>query len=131
MVYVIIHCNTTLLLEIRICAVFHITWSHMLQRDDLVKIGQYTVKRLRTFAHIPHVAVRHCDCLLCIHRDPVSGIRGGEVGLGRSRRDTYILPWRTVQNYSHVEYNFRIPDGKPAWVKMRVTNNGEFPFPYY
>ncbi|KAK2165039.1 hypothetical protein NP493_1368g00012 [Ridgeia piscesae] len=57
--------------------------------------------------------------------DPVSGIKVGEVGLGRSRRDTYLLPWTTVQNYSHVEHKFRVPDGVPAWVKMRVTNNVE------
>ena len=47
--------------------------------------------RLGKFFHIPHVAIRNCDCLLCIHRDPVSWTGGGEVGLGRRRRDSYLL----------------------------------------
>ena len=69
------------------------------------------------------------DCLVVVvDSDPVSGIKVGEVGLGRSRRDTYLLPWTTVQNYSHVEHKFRVPDGVPAWVKMRVTNNGQLSF---
>jgi len=59
--------------------------------------------------------------------DPVSGIKSGEVGLGRSRRDTYLLAWSPVSNFSHVEFNYQIPDGVPAWVKTRVTNNGTRP----
>lgn len=56
--------------------------------------------------------------------DPVSGIREGEIGLGRSTRDTYILEWTPVENISFVQYSFRLPDGIPVWVKVRVTNNG-------
>ena len=72
------------------------------------------------------------DCLvMVVDSDPVSGIKGGEVGLGRSRRDTYLVPWMTVQNYSHVVHKFRVPDGVPAWVKIRVTNNGQFWFLFF
>ncbi|KAI0241220.1 hypothetical protein LSAT2_032838 [Lamellibrachia satsuma] len=55
--------------------------------------------------------------------DPVSGIKSAEMGLGRSRRDTYVLGWTAVDNYTHIQHNYHIPDGVAVWVKIRVSNN--------
>ena len=57
-------------------------------------------------------------------RDPVSGIRVAEIGLGQTRKDTLILAWTPVEDYTHIQYTFDVPNGIPVWVKMRFTNNG-------
>ena len=56
--------------------------------------------------------------------DPVSGIKRAEMGLGLSRRDTYVLGWTTIDNYTHIQYSYHIPDGVAVWVKIRVANYG-------
>ena len=47
-----------------------------------------------------------------------------EFGLGRSKRDTYLLGWQDVNHGSPMSHTQRIPDGIPAWVKLRLTNHG-------
>ncbi|KAI0221460.1 hypothetical protein LSAT2_027216 [Lamellibrachia satsuma] len=58
-----------------------------------------------------------------IGHDPVAGIKSAEMGLGRSRMDTYVLSWTAVDNYSHIQHNYHIPDGVAVWMKTRVSNN--------
>ncbi|KAI0239876.1 hypothetical protein LSAT2_009370 [Lamellibrachia satsuma] len=45
------------------------------------------------------------------------------MGLGRSRRDTYVRSWTAVDNYSHIQHNYHISDGVAIWVKIQVSNN--------
>ena len=65
-----------------------------------------------------------CDGCVCVYSDAESDIKSGEMGLGMSRRDTYLLDWVSVDNHTHITKQFKITDGVPTWVKMRVTNNG-------
>ena len=58
-------------------------------------------------------------------RDDVSGIKRVEFGLGSSPRNTYILDYVDVTNFTHPSYHFKVPDGKATWIKNRVTNNGK------
>lgn len=46
------------------------------------------------------------------------------LALGRTPRDTLILPWREVDMGGYVEVDVVIPDGVPTWVKLRARNNG-------
>ena len=62
---------------------------------------------------------------LSVSSDDLSLIKSGELGLGRSPRDTYILEWQDIEDYVNVSYVYRLPDGIPVWVKIRFTNNGE------
>ena len=65
--------------------------------------------------------------------DPESGISVVSLALGRSQRDTALLPWTDISppggapsaSGGGVRLTVIIPDGIPAWVKLRVTNNGE------
>ena len=70
-------------------------------------------------------------CEICFvftinYSDDLSGILRSEFGLGRSKRDTYLKPWEDVPHRSPMIYNYKIQDGIPAWVKLRVTNHGIF-----
>ena len=56
--------------------------------------------------------------------DPLSHIMRVEFGLGRSKRDTYLLGWQDINHGSPMSHTRRIPDGIPAWVKLRLTNHG-------
>ncbi|XP_078616233.1 uncharacterized protein LOC144884654 [Branchiostoma floridae x Branchiostoma japonicum] len=55
--------------------------------------------------------------------DPLSDIREIDFGLGRSKRDVHMMDWYRHGNTTHTSVNFRIPDGIPAWVKVRAINN--------
>ncbi|XP_070572594.1 uncharacterized protein [Ptychodera flava] len=55
--------------------------------------------------------------------DPQSGIREIDFGLGKSSRDVYLLGWQRHDNTTHVKVDFCIPDGTPAWIKVRAINN--------
>ncbi|XP_035696857.1 uncharacterized protein LOC118430254 [Branchiostoma floridae] len=55
--------------------------------------------------------------------DPLSNIREIDFGLGRSKRDVHMMDWYRHGNTTHTSVNFHIPDGVPAWVKVRAINN--------
>ena len=57
--------------------------------------------------------------------DVWSYIKGKQFGLGRTKRDTDMLQFRPIpaENTS-VYYPFDIPDGIPAWIKLRMTDAG-------
>ncbi|XP_019617781.1 PREDICTED: uncharacterized protein LOC109465080 [Branchiostoma belcheri] len=55
--------------------------------------------------------------------DPLSKIREVDLGLGRSKRDVYLMDWHREANTTHITHNYHIPDGVPAWVKIRAINN--------
>ncbi|KAI8487517.1 hypothetical protein Bbelb_347510 [Branchiostoma belcheri] len=55
--------------------------------------------------------------------DPLSDIREIDFGLGRSKRDVHMMDWYRHGNTTHTSVNFHIPDGIPAWVKVRAINN--------
>ncbi|XP_066289112.1 uncharacterized protein [Branchiostoma lanceolatum] len=55
--------------------------------------------------------------------DPLSDIREIDFGLGRSKRDVHMMDWYRHGNTTHTSVNFHIPDGVPAWVKVRAINN--------
>ncbi|CAH1277633.1 Hypp9726 [Branchiostoma lanceolatum] len=55
--------------------------------------------------------------------DPHSDIREIDFGLGRSKRDVHMMDWYRHGNTTHTSVNFHIPDGVPAWVKVRAINN--------
>ncbi|XP_077996024.1 uncharacterized protein LOC144449371 [Glandiceps talaboti] len=66
------------------------------------------------------------DCMISAEynvSDDLSNIREIDFGLGRSTRDAYIMDWERESNLSHIEVQFCIPDGIPAWVKIRAINN--------
>ena len=48
-----------------------------------------------------------------------------QFGLGRSRRDTYLLKYTDVDDHEFVEVVHKIRDGIAAWVKIRVTDYGK------
>ncbi len=65
--------------------------------------------------------------------DPHSLIFALDFALGRSPRDTFHVHW--IRHYevdplvNFFMVNYTIPDGIPAWVKIRAVNNGmEFVF---
>ncbi|CAH1239174.1 HEG1 [Branchiostoma lanceolatum] len=55
--------------------------------------------------------------------DPLSDIREIDFGLGRSKRDVHMMDWYRHGNTTHTSVIFHIPDGVPAWVKVRAINN--------
>ncbi|XP_035668224.1 uncharacterized protein LOC118410558 isoform X2 [Branchiostoma floridae] len=55
--------------------------------------------------------------------DPLSDIREIDFGLGRTKRDVHLMDWYRHGNTTHTSVNFHIPDGVPAWVKVRAINN--------
>ena len=57
--------------------------------------------------------------------DNLSLIKQTQIGLGRSPRDTYILEWQNLDEFSNISYAYRVPDGVPVWVKIRIINNGK------
>lgn len=56
--------------------------------------------------------------------DPGSGIATVSLALGRSQLDTGLLPWTPIDSDGSGVIVADIPDGVPAWVKLRATNNG-------
>ncbi|CAH1783349.1 unnamed protein product, partial [Owenia fusiformis] len=55
--------------------------------------------------------------------DPLSDIREVDFCLGRSRRDCYVSDWDRYPNTTHLQKIQYIPDGIPAWPKIRAINN--------
>ncbi|CAH1258771.1 JAG1 [Branchiostoma lanceolatum] len=55
--------------------------------------------------------------------DSLSKIREVDLGLGRSKRDVYLMDWHRDDNTTHITHNYHIPDGVPAWVRIRAINN--------
>ena len=47
-----------------------------------------------------------------------------EMGLGRSRRDTHLHDYEDTLEHEFVNLTYKIPDGIPAWIKIRVTDAG-------
>ena len=58
-------------------------------------------------------------------RDPQSGIMRNDFALGRTPRDIDILPWQRQSTAEYIEIKYKIPDGIPAWAKIRSINNGK------
>ncbi|XP_070573546.1 uncharacterized protein [Ptychodera flava] len=55
--------------------------------------------------------------------DDLSYIREIDMGLGKSKRDIYIMDWKRDSNTTHADKQHCIPDGLPAWIKIRAINN--------
>ncbi|XP_077992165.1 uncharacterized protein LOC144446291 [Glandiceps talaboti] len=76
--------------------------------------------------HIRLVEYDEMECVILAEynvTDPHSGIREIDFGLGRSNRDVYLLGWQRHDNLTHISFDFCIPDGIPAWIKVRAINN--------
>lgn len=65
------------------------------------------------------------DSFLFPNSDPETPITVSEFGLGTSTRDTLLLDWMELENYTSITFPFHIPDGVPAWVRLRFTNIGK------
>ncbi|XP_070573688.1 uncharacterized protein [Ptychodera flava] len=82
-----------------------------------------------TAPFVNHVHLAEYDEYACIIStffnvsDPDSNIREVDFGLGRSNRDTYLLGWQRYDDKSHITVDYCIPDGIPAWIKIRAINN--------
>ncbi|CAH1249045.1 SELE [Branchiostoma lanceolatum] len=67
--------------------------------------------------------------------DPLSGIELMHIGLGKSKRDTYILEWFLHEDTSFVNFTHKIQDGLPTWLRIRAVNHvdlrtsGSGPYP--
>ncbi|XP_070573761.1 uncharacterized protein [Ptychodera flava] len=57
--------------------------------------------------------------------DDLSLIKEISFGLGKSPRDIYLLDWEREANITHIAKPFCVPDGVPAWVKVRAMNHVE------
>ncbi len=57
--------------------------------------------------------------------DLESGVSRSDFALGVTPRDTYILNWQVFPYKDFMEVNFKIPDGVPAWVRIRCLNKGK------
>ncbi|XP_070573548.1 uncharacterized protein [Ptychodera flava] len=55
--------------------------------------------------------------------DDLSNIREIDMGLGKSKRDVYIMGWQQDSNITLAVKEHCIPDGLPAWIKIRAINN--------
>ncbi|CAH1794764.1 unnamed protein product [Owenia fusiformis] len=74
--------------------------------------------KLVSYDEYTHLLIMNYDV-----SDPLSDIREVDFCLGRSRRDCYILDWERFPNITHLEKRQKIPDGTPAWPKIRAINN--------
>ena len=54
----------------------------------------------------------------------MSGINRTECGLGRSRKDTYLMGYIDADDTENVNITYCIQDGIPAWVRIRITDMG-------
>ena len=66
-------------------------------------------------------------CLFLLSSDSGSGVSDVSLGLGLTRHDTGLLDWVTVATSGGsgvVVTSVHVPDGVPAWVKLRVTDKG-------
>ncbi|XP_078695733.1 uncharacterized protein LOC144924478 [Branchiostoma floridae x Branchiostoma belcheri] len=87
----------------------------------------YIIDNTRPFVHHVHsVLYDETDFTISAEynvSDPLSDIREIDFGLGRSKRDVHMMDWYRHGNTTHTSVNFHIPDGIPAWVKVRAINN--------
>ncbi|XP_078578634.1 uncharacterized protein LOC144863382 [Branchiostoma floridae x Branchiostoma japonicum] len=88
---------------------------------------EYTIDNTQPFVHSV-TNVNYDDDIQQISAeynvsDPLSKIREVDLGLGRSKRDVYLMDWHRDDNTTHITHTFHIPDGVPAWVKIRAINN--------
>ncbi|XP_070573717.1 uncharacterized protein [Ptychodera flava] len=68
------------------------------------------------------------DCIITAMynlSDDLSLIKEISFGLGKSPRDIYLLDWEREANTTHIAKPFCVPDGVPAWVKVRAMNHVE------
>ncbi|XP_035697583.1 uncharacterized protein LOC118430698 [Branchiostoma floridae] len=85
----------------------------------------YVIDNTPPFVHHVH-SVRYDDDVISAEynvSDPLSDIQEIDFGLGRSKRDVHMMDWYRHGNTTHTSVNFHIPDGVPAWVKVRAINN--------
>ncbi|XP_078620549.1 uncharacterized protein LOC144887293 isoform X2 [Branchiostoma floridae x Branchiostoma japonicum] len=67
--------------------------------------------------------------------DPLSGIELMHIGLGKSKRDTYILDWFLHEDTQFVNFTYKVEDGLPTWLRIRAVNHvdlrttGHGPYP--
>ena len=59
------------------------------------------------------------------YSDPESGVKRVEICLGRNTRDCAIFDWFKYTYTPNITHVYTIPDGEPAWVRIRITNNGK------
>jgi hypothetical protein len=57
-------------------------------------------------------------------RDFESGIDKVELCVGDTPRNCELLKWTRRPKSQYINYTHHIPDGIPAWIRVRVTNNG-------
>ena len=56
--------------------------------------------------------------------DELSGMNRTELGLGYDRRNVYIMGYADTENITDPYYHFKLPDGVPVWIRIRVTDRG-------
>ncbi|XP_070574642.1 uncharacterized protein [Ptychodera flava] len=87
----------------------------------------YTIDNTPPIVHeVFNVHYDDTDCTIRTEynvSDDLSNIREVDFGLGRSSRDVYIMDWLRESNITHIALQFCIPDGIPAWIKIRAINN--------
>ncbi|KAI8516766.1 hypothetical protein Bbelb_053470 [Branchiostoma belcheri] len=87
----------------------------------------YIIDNTPPFVHHVHSVQYDEDALVISAEydvsDPLSDIREIDFGLGWSKRDVHMMDWYRHGNTTHTSVNFHIPDGIPAWVKVRAINN--------
>ncbi|KAK3612537.1 hypothetical protein CHS0354_024514 [Potamilus streckersoni] len=55
--------------------------------------------------------------------DPDSGIAQLDLCLGQSTRDCNLMEWQRYPYGPNITHTFEIPNGIPAWIKVRAINN--------
>ncbi|KAK3612515.1 hypothetical protein CHS0354_024486 [Potamilus streckersoni] len=55
--------------------------------------------------------------------DPDSGIAQLDLCLGQSTRDCNLMEWQRYPYGPNITHTFEIPNGVPAWIKVRAVNN--------
>ena len=62
-----------------------------------------------------------------IYSDPHSGIASMSVCFGRTRHDCSEMDWSKHEgDYSAIKQVFKLQDGVRTWLRLRVTNYGNF-----
>ncbi len=65
-------------------------------------------------------------CILYFNSDAMSGVREIDFALGRTVHDTDLHSWDRHGNLTMLMVVIKVPDGVPAWVRIRAIDNGEY-----
>lgn len=64
------------------------------------------------------------QCYMLYFSDPESGLDFVEICLGRNPRSCGLSEWKRYPVTVELNHQFEIPNGVPAWIRLRVTNRG-------